>query len=87
MGVGRHGDAHHCPEASSNGAVQCQRVVAESGHPASATSTMVSRRRTSRVCMRDMESSHPKNLTRDGAWLSQMKHALAEVTPPKLRSL
>jgi hypothetical protein len=34
-----------------------------------------------------MESSHLKNLTRDGAWLSQMKRALAEVMPPKLQSL
>jgi hypothetical protein len=41
----------------------------------------------SRVWIRDKVSSHPKNMTLDGAWLFQMKSALVEATPPKLHSL
>lgn len=59
----------------------------QSGQPVPATSTMVLRRRTPRVWTRDKVSSHPKNFTRDGAWLSQMILALVEATTPKLHNL
>jgi hypothetical protein len=63
------------------------RVASHRGQPAPAASTMVFRRSVSRVWTRDKVSSHPKNLTRDGAWHLQINPALAELTPPKLHSL
>jgi hypothetical protein len=62
-------------------------AASQRGQPAPAASTMVFWSSMSRVWIRDKVSSHPKNMTLDGAWLFQMKSALVEATPPKLHSL